>query len=53
MPIPTPEKDESNNEYVDRCMGDQVMRSEYPDQAQRAAVCQHKWREHRKENKDA
>lgn len=43
MPIPTPqEKDRSA--FISRCMGDGVMRKEFPDEAQRAAVCYGEWR---------
>lgn len=39
MPLPRPRKDESKNDFVSRCMGSPTMRSEFPKQAQRAAVC--------------
>lgn len=39
MPIPTPNSSESKDEFIQRCMGDDKMTSEYPDQAQRFAVC--------------
>jgi hypothetical protein len=39
MPIPKPEKDESNQDFIARCMGDSVMNKEYPDRGQRYAVC--------------
>jgi hypothetical protein len=44
MPMPTPHAGESRNDFVSRCMGDRVMRTDFPDQAQRAAVCNRQWR---------
>jgi hypothetical protein len=38
--MPTPSIGESKSDFVSRCMGDDVMISEYPETAQRAAVCQ-------------
>ena len=34
-----PNADENEKEFIQRCMGDDKMRSEFPDMAQRAAVC--------------
>jgi hypothetical protein len=39
MPLPEPKTKESNADFIGRCMGDDVMVEEYPDQKQRAAVC--------------
>ena len=39
MPIPTPTPTENKNNFLKRCMSDSVMSSEYPDQAQRFAIC--------------
>lgn len=44
-PIPAPVEDEAQDAFMSRCMGDAVMNSEYPDQAQRAAICHTKWGE--------
>jgi len=38
MPIPKPSRDESREDYLNRCMGDSTMTDEY-DQDQRYAVC--------------
>jgi hypothetical protein len=43
MPIPVPNKDESKDKFITRCMGNDVMNSEFPDEKQRFAVCQSKW----------
>ena len=39
MPIPSPKKSEKQGDFVSRCMGDETMNKEFPDQKQRAAVC--------------
>ena len=39
MPIPKKRKGESTDDFISRCMGDEVMVSEYPEEAQRSAVC--------------
>lgn len=44
MPIPKPRKDESEAQFISRCMGDSTMNKEYPDQKQRTAICYSQWR---------
>ena len=39
MPIPTPTPNETENDFIERCMSDEKMKSEYPDEPQRYAVC--------------
>ena len=39
MPIPTKKQDEDTKKFISRCMGDAVMKKEYPDSEQRQAVC--------------
>lgn len=39
MPLPKPNKGESQSDFVSRCMGDEMMKSDYGDQKQRLAVC--------------
>jgi phage head maturation protease len=39
MPLPTPAADETEDAFVSRCMADETMLSEFPDESQRAAVC--------------
>jgi hypothetical protein len=39
MPIPSPKKSEKQDDFVSRCMGDETMNKEFPDQKQRAGVC--------------
>ncbi len=39
MPLPKPNGDESQEDFMGRCMANDVMNSEYPDRDQRYAVC--------------
>lgn len=39
MPIPKPEKNENKQKFVARCMGNETMKKEYPDNQQRIAIC--------------
>ena len=39
MPIPSKKPDEDKEKFVSRCMGDEVMKKDYPDSKQRVAVC--------------
>jgi len=41
--MPTPEKDEEQDDFIGRCMVSGTMTSEYPDESQRAAVCMAQW----------
>lgn len=43
MPIPKPNTDETKEQFIERCMGDDVMNSEYPDEKQRYAICNTSW----------
>ena len=40
MPLPIPEQNESRDDFVSRCMADEKMNAEYPDEKQRVAVCE-------------
>ncbi len=44
MPLPTPSKKEKEQEFVSRCMADEIMNNDYKDQKQRAAVCYSQYR---------
>lgn len=44
MPLPKPNKGESKDKFISRCMGSSTMNSEFPDQKQRAAVCYSQWK---------
>lgn len=39
MPIPKPRKGEKKEDFIKRCMGDEVMKREYPNNRQRFAIC--------------
>ena len=43
MPLPKPKKDESQDKFISRCLGNDTMKSEFPGQSQRAAVCHSQW----------
>ena len=40
MPLPTRNVDEPHDQFIERCMGDPVMVRDFPDTAQRRAVCE-------------
>jgi len=42
MPLPERNKDESRESFVSRCMSDEKVQKEYPDKAQRIAICMSK-----------
>lgn len=52
MPIPQPGPDEGRDEFIARCMADPVMREDFSNAGQRAAVCFEVWREEREEYED-
>jgi hypothetical protein len=39
MPIPNPESNEDKKKFVSRCMSSEIMKKDYPDTAQRVAIC--------------
>jgi len=39
MPLPTPNVEESQEDFMSRCMADGIMNVEFPDSEQRYAVC--------------
>jgi len=43
MPLPTPNPNENENDFVSRCMIDDKMKSEYPTEEQRYAICAHQF----------
>ena len=42
MPIPKKDKKEDKGKFLERCMGDNVMKKEFPNNKQRYAVCNSK-----------
>jgi len=53
MPIPSPTNKEKREAFLSRCMGDEVMNSEFPDRKQRFAVCLSKWKAKEKKEKSS
>jgi len=43
MPIPTPNQNEKQEDFISRCMSNDTMKEEY-DQKQRSAICYDSWR---------
>ena len=39
MPLPLREQNESREDFIQRCLGDTTMKSEFPNVKQRIAVC--------------
>lgn len=39
MPLPKPKEGDSQSQFMDKCMSNEVMKSEYPNDKQRLAVC--------------
>lgn len=50
MPLPQPSPGQTEEEFISACMADDTMVSEYPDEAQRMAVCESQWIKHEREN---
>jgi HK97 family phage prohead protease len=48
MPMPKPKKNEKQDDFIGRCMGDDVMKTDYTDNKQRLAVCYKQWDEEHK-----
>lgn len=50
MPLPKPKDDESKEDFVGRCMGNETMKEEYPDNDQRLAVCYSLFKDEKESN---
>jgi hypothetical protein len=44
MPIPKPNSGEEEQDFINRCAGDDLMNEEFPDSEQRVAACHASWR---------
>lgn len=53
MPLPSPKKGEKESEFVQKCMGSDVMNKEFPKQAQRFAVCKSLFKQAKKKKSKA
>lgn len=45
MPLPEPKKNETKDAFLKRCMANDVMNREYPENDQRYAVCNQQWKD--------
>ena len=52
MPIPKPKSDEKQDDFIERCMSNDTMKEEYPDNDQRLAVCFSQWKNKEKNSMD-
>lgn len=53
MPLPTPHEGETQDDFISRCMASDTLNDDFPDAAQRSAVCFRQWREaHGEESSD-
>jgi len=43
MPIPKPKNEEPRWQFIKRCVDDETMKREYPNNEQRVAVCYSQW----------
>lgn len=48
MPIPKPRQNEQESDFISRCMGNETMNNEYPDNSVRSGVCYTQWRNRNK-----
>lgn len=44
MPLPKPQDDESQTQFINRCMANETMREDFPNSEQRLGVCFSQWR---------
>lgn len=44
MPLPTPKPSETQEKFIQRCVSNDVMNTEFPDEKQRISVCYAQWR---------
>ena len=52
MPLPTPSKNETQDDFISRCMSNETMKEDFPDNKQRVAVCFSQWKK-KKVKKDS
>jgi len=48
MPLPSKRKNEKENEFMSRCMSDDVMKKEFRTNKQRVAVCMNQYQTRKK-----
>ncbi len=49
MPLPSPKKDEEQDDFIERCMSNDTVKEDFPDNDQRLGVCFSQWK--KKEDK--
>lgn len=49
MPLPTPNTNESKDDFISRCMGDDTTTGDFPEADQRRAVCESQWDDSKKD----
>jgi HK97 family phage prohead protease len=52
VPLPKPKKGEQKDDWLDRCMGNDTMNTEFPDNGQRYKVCNQIWKDKDKKSKE-
>lgn len=52
MPLPKPRENEAEDDFIGRCMGDETMKDDFPNNAQRFAVCATQWRKKKENNNE-
>jgi phosphatidylethanolamine-binding protein (PEBP) family uncharacterized protein len=53
MPLPNAKPKEKQQEFMNRCMSDDIMNKDFKDQKQRAAVCYSQYRKRTKNKSEA
>lgn len=50
MPLPTPNEEETKEEFMSRCMSNSVMNEEFKDKGQRYSVCETRWEDDKEDD---
>lgn len=45
MPLPKPKAGEKQKDFMQRCISDPTMNTEFPKEDQRVAICYNQWRD--------
>ena len=53
MPLPTKNSGEEKDSFISRCMSDDAMKSEFPQEKKRVAVCMSQYKKRKKTKSDA
>lgn len=52
MPLPRPNKNEKEDDFISRCMSSETIKKDFETQDQRLAVCYNQWKRSKKENSE-